>query len=108
MAETPAGLPNRRQSLDGRDLDGRRLRLSWAIARQLYRCPGCGSTLEMGHKHIIVAYPGDDSPYYQHWHRRCALALVRSMASVQIISAPDPPRGAAHGRGHPKRRRRKR
>ncbi|MBA2273478.1 MAG: hypothetical protein H0W21_06195 [Actinobacteria bacterium] len=109
MAETPAGLPNRRQSLNGQDLDGRHLRLSWAIARQLYRCPGCGSTIEVGNEHVVVAYPGDDPPYYQHWHRRCALPLVRSMASVHPIPAPDPPRGTATARrGHSKKSRRRR
>ncbi|CAN5302907.1 hypothetical protein BH20ACT22_BH20ACT22_08740 [soil metagenome] len=107
VAEVQAGLPNRRLSLDGQDLDGRHLRLSWAIARQLYRCPGCGSTVELGNEHIVVAYPGDDPPYYQHWHRRCALALVRSLASVHTIPAPDPPGGTARGNRPRKRRRRR-
>ncbi|MBA3628845.1 MAG: hypothetical protein H0W55_04090 [Actinobacteria bacterium] len=107
MAEVQAGLPNRRLSLDGQDLDGRRLRLSWAIARQLYRCPGCGSTVEVGNEHVVVAYPGDDPPFYQHWHRRCALALVRSMASVHTIPAPDPPGGTVRGSRPTKRGRRR-
>lgn len=105
VAELPVGLPNRRQSLDGYDLDGRQVRLSWALARQLYRCPGCRISVEVGNEHIVVAYPGDDPPYYQHWHRSCALSLVRSMGGVRAIPAPNPPPTAGRQSGAGKRRR---
>lgn len=102
-----SSLPNRRTSLLGTDLDGNRVLVSWSTAGQLYRCPGCGQSIEVGRAHIVVHYEGED-PYYQHWHTGCAgsriLRELRGMREVPAGKGPGPGRRRAATRARRQRR----
>ncbi len=76
-----AGLPTRRFDIAATDLDGRSIRLSLGIAKQLYRCPGCRESLAIGAEHVIVAIAEPEGErYHQHWHSRCvAERLLREL-----------------------------
>ena len=83
--------PTRRASVAGTDLDGRAVVLAATVARKLYRCPGCGGSIEVGAEHVLVriAEPGGDS-YHQHWHGDCARAVRRELADARAVR-PDAP-----------------
>lgn len=101
-------LLSRRQSLRGRSLDGDIVTLSVAVARKLYRCPGCGGPVEVGSSHVLVRYPEADPPFYQHWHRTCALGdLMRSLRDVHDVPADPRPSPRARRRDAKARRRRR-
>ena len=79
-------LPSRRRSLRGRDLDGNEVELAFAVSRQLYRCPGCRGSIDVGREHIVVRRQDDSGHYHQHWHRDCALGKVlREMRDIKEI-----------------------
>jgi hypothetical protein len=81
-------LPTRRSSLTGTDLDGNKLTLAFAIARKLYRCPGCRESVNVGAEHVVVARKDvTGEGYHQHWHRDCARTLVRTLKAARSIPA---------------------
>ncbi len=101
-------LLSRRQSLEARNLEGEAVRFSVAIAKKLYRCPGCGGRIEVGADHVIVRYPESDPPFYQHWHRTCALGdLIRSLREVKAVAGePALSPGTRRRKANQRRRRR--
>lgn len=80
-----AGLPTARFDIVATDLDGRSVRLSRAIAKQLYRCPGCRESLAIGAEHVIVVIAEPDGErFHQHWHSDCvAERLLRELRGVR-------------------------
>ncbi|MDP9226722.1 MAG: hypothetical protein M3P18_23355 [Actinomycetota bacterium] len=81
-------LPNRRQSVEGETFDGATLRFSYSIARKLYRCPGCHSSVDIGSAHIVVQFRSADPRYHQHWHERCVEArLMRELKTRRVVPA---------------------
>ena len=76
-------LPTRRNDVRGRDLEGRSVVLTFSISKKLYRCPGCGGSIEIGREHVIVRYPDDG--YYQHWHAECARSVLRELRGAERI-----------------------
>lgn len=83
--------PSRRQSVAGTDLDGRDVVMSASIARKLYRCPGCGGSIDVGAEHVLVRVTerGGES-YHQHWHGECSRAVRRELTGARA-TRPDPP-----------------
>jgi hypothetical protein len=80
--------PNRRQALEGETYDGVFVRLKYTVARKLYRCPGCGTSVEIGSAHTLVQYPTAEPPWHQHWHRECAVtAFVRQLKTSRVVQA---------------------
>ena len=80
-----AGLPTRRKSVSGTDLDGRQLEFLLIVAKQLYRCPGCKGSIEVGSDHVLVkVMASPEGPYHQHWHSDCARGLLRQLQDVRI------------------------
>jgi hypothetical protein len=71
-------LPTRRDPVVGHDLDGEPITLKLIVSKQLYVCPGCRSTVEIGSEHVLVQRRGAD-PHHQHWHTTCASAIAREM-----------------------------
>jgi hypothetical protein len=81
-------LPNRRQSVEGETLDGDQVRLAHTIARKLYRCPGCGDSIEIGSAHTLVQYLAAESAFHQHWHRGCAAReVLRDLKRSRVVPA---------------------
>lgn len=82
-------LPSRRASVRGVDLDGNEVTLSWAVSKQLYRCPGCREYIDVGREHVVVRVaPPSGESYHQHWHRACTATIKRELRSVRSL----PPR----------------
>ena len=83
------GLPDTRNDIEARDADGRPVRLSRAIARKLYRCPGCHGEIPIGEEHVFVATPeAIDSYTHHHWHSRCVEELMLpELRSVRRVGA---------------------
>jgi hypothetical protein len=80
--------PNRRQSVEGETYDGAFIRLTYTIARKLYRCPGCRTSVEIGTAHTLVQHPSADPPWHQHWHRECAARdLVHELKTSRVVQA---------------------
>jgi uncharacterized membrane protein len=74
-------MPTRRRSVKGVDLDGRRVELSVGISRNLYRCPGCRESIEIGREHVIVDRDEESGrSFHQHWHTDCARVIGRELA----------------------------
>lgn len=96
--DTP-GLPTRRTSLGGTDLDGNDVVLSFTISRKLYRCPGCRNSIAIGTEHVLVRYaqPAGET-YHQHWHFECASAVVRELRNLRPGSPHRPPRSEGRRR----------
>ena len=83
-----ANLPSRRQDLEGETYDGVTLRLVYTVARNLYRCPGCHESVQIGAAHTLVHHLSADPPFYQHWHRECAARdLVRQLKTSRAVRA---------------------
>jgi hypothetical protein len=81
-------LPNRRQDLEGETYEGASLRLVYTVARNLYRCPGCHESVQIGAAHTLVHHLSADPPFYQHWHRECAATdLVRQLKTSRAVRA---------------------
>lgn len=79
-------LPNRRQSIQGTDLDGNSVTLAFTISKKLYRCPGCHDYIPIGTEHTLVRYETPTNRYHQHWHHPCAhRAITRLLRSLQRI-----------------------
>jgi hypothetical protein len=97
---TPNGLPDRRRSVEGETFEGDRLRLSFDIARKLYRCPGCRGLIDVGAAHVYVHYLDADPPWdHEHWHSGCASQkLLRLMTERKEVSAPRAPKSRRRGR----------
>lgn len=72
-------LPDRRQDVVGRDLDGNEVRLVHAFSRKLYVCPSCRRNVEIGEEHVIVRRSRDGERFHQHWHTGCARLLAREL-----------------------------
>lgn len=84
-------MPGRRRSIRGLDANGNSVTLEFTVSKQLYRCPWCRASIEVGSEHVlaIIETPGQD-PYHQHWHRDCARSeLLRTIRNPQAI-APTP------------------
>jgi len=80
-------LPTRRYDLAGTDLDGRAVRVSLGLSRQLYRCPGCRDSLQIGAEHIIlVLEEPDGARYHQHWHTACVASILRELQGVRRLA----------------------
>jgi hypothetical protein len=71
-------LPTRRHPISGHDLDGNPITLKLIVSKQLYVCPGCKETVEIGKEHVLVQRTGRDS-FHQHWHTACAAAIAREI-----------------------------
>ncbi|CAN5142885.1 hypothetical protein BH24ACT23_BH24ACT23_01340 [soil metagenome] len=104
------GLPDSRTSLRGLTAEGDEAWLIRAIARKLYRCPGCGRALEIGAEHVIVqTVRRIGGTEHTHWHRDCAesgpMLELRQLRKIAALEAT-PGRLAARGRVKPGRRRR--
>jgi hypothetical protein len=70
--------PSRRQSIRAKDLDGNELEFVFSISKKLYRCPGCGRSIEVGREHTLVRYLGGPmGRFHQHWHAECAIEGFR-------------------------------
>jgi hypothetical protein len=83
-----AGLPTRRLSLQGRDLDGGRVLLVHSVSRKLYRCPGCRASIPIGAEHVLVRRFETDGPsYHQHWHRACSASIMRELQDIRTLPA---------------------
>ncbi len=79
-------LPTRRFDLSGTDLDGRKVRFALGLARQLYRCPGCRESLDIGAEHLFVAIEEPDGErYHQHWHTDCGRRILRDTRGIRRI-----------------------
>jgi hypothetical protein len=65
----------RRRSLTATDLDGGPVMLSLVVAKKLYRCPGCGKSIEVGSDHVLVRH--EALSRHQHWHQSCAADMAR-------------------------------
>lgn len=79
-------LPTRRRHVIGQDLEGRNIELRLSISRKLYRCPGCGGSLEIGSEHVLVMFT--DAGYHQHWHNDCAAdRVVRNLRRTRTEPA---------------------
>ncbi len=81
-------LPNRRQSVEGETFDGASLRLSYSIAKKLYRCPGCHTSVDIGSAHTLVQFLSADPRFHQHWHAACARTqLLRELKTRRVVPA---------------------
>ncbi len=103
-------LPTRRSSIRGRNLDGLDVVLSWSIAKKLYRCPGCKSSIEVGADHVLVRYGDDDEEgHHQHWHGPCVQAIRRELEGLHSVPSAwtdaKPTRGQRRGAALKRRRR---
>ena len=80
--------PSRRKSLTATDLDGNELLFVFSISKQLYRCPGCGGSIEVGREHTLVRYLGGPSEsFHQHWHGDCAAErFTREVRNVRHVA----------------------
>lgn len=78
-------LPTRRRNIRGRDLDGNKAELTFAISKKLYRCPSCRRSIEIGSEHVVVRWDRTDGEtFHQHWHRDCVVEnLVRNLRSLR-------------------------
>lgn len=86
-------LPTRRSALAAVDLDGRGVVLEFTIGHKLYRCPGCGSSIEVGAEHVLVKLaPPGERPYHQHWHRQCTAGLRRQLRRPRVVPPGTPAR----------------
>jgi hypothetical protein len=102
-----SSVPNRRQKVQGRSLDDELVELSFTIAKKLYRCPGCGKSIDVGSAHTLVRFLEEDSPHYQHWHRGCAeQQILRSLKGIRTVPSPAGPSSGQRRRAADVRRRR--
>ena len=85
MATVP--FPDRRHSLEGVDLDGVEMTISFCIARKLYTCPGCRARMEIGHEHVLVKFrSGPRAGSHQHWHKDCAATrYIREFTNPKVV-----------------------
>jgi hypothetical protein len=95
------GLPDTRTSLRGLTDEGDEAWLARAIARKLYRCPGCHGEIEIGDEHVVVHYVrrigGSD---HHHWHRRCAeMLLIGELQRIQRVSSAESSQDRLRARG---------
>lgn len=85
MAES-SFLPSRRRGLAGTDLDGGRVELTVAVAKKLYRCPGCRAYIDVGTEHVLIRSVGEEEAWHQHWHRACASEFARrDLRSLHVV-----------------------
>jgi hypothetical protein len=96
MGAMSAPLPDRRNNVVARDLDGNRVELSTSLAPRLYTCPSCRSEIGIGSEHVLVRFiPEAGEPWHQHWHVDC----VRSQLSRELRDAVTTPTERKPGRG---------
>jgi hypothetical protein len=80
--------PSRRTNLRGVDLDGNEIEFVFTISKKLYRCPGCGLSIDVGREHTLVRYlEGPKGSFHQHWHSDCAAdSFRREMRNVRSVA----------------------
>jgi hypothetical protein len=79
-------LPSRRASVRGVDFDGNEVTLSWAISKQLYRCPGCREYIDVGREHVVVRVaPPSGGSYHPHRPRGCTATIKRELRSARSL-----------------------